>query len=57
MNATLTPARPATSPSRTSRLDQARAAAKAAGWTAERVTLTADERAETVVEGYGTEGV
>jgi hypothetical protein len=39
---------------RTARLDQVRAAAKARGSSAQVVTLTADERAETVVEGYAS---
>lgn len=53
MNATLTPTRPATS--RTTRLAMAREAAKAADWTAQVVKLDAAERAETVVESFGTE--
>lgn len=59
MTATLTAARPspaAARTARTARLDQARAALKAAGWTAQVVRLDADERAEQVRD-YGTEGV
>jgi hypothetical protein len=35
----------------------AREAAQSAGWSAQVVKLDADERAETVVDGYGTEGI
>jgi hypothetical protein len=56
---TATITRPAadTATARTAKLDQLRARLKAAGWSAQVVTLSADERAETVVEGYGQGGI
>jgi hypothetical protein len=50
---TITAERPAPA-TRSDRLAMAREAAQAAGWSAAVVKLDADERAETVVEGYAS---
>lgn len=57
MTATLTATRPAPATSPSTRLSLLRASLEAAGWSARVVTLAADERAETVVEGFGTGGI
>lgn len=52
MNPTLTP-----SSVRSDRLTALRNALSASGWSAQVVQLPAGERAETVVEGFGTDGI